>query len=37
MVSGEIQRQDLNDDDRAVLEAFAQRIDARRTSDGGES
>ena len=37
MVSGELQRQDLNDDDRAVLEAFAQRIDARRTSDGGES
>ena len=30
MVSGELQRQDLNDDDRAVLEAFAQRME--RTS-----
>jgi hypothetical protein len=37
MVSGELQRPDLNEDDRAVLEAFAQRIDAGRTKEGDES
>jgi hypothetical protein len=37
MVSGELQRKDLSDDDREVLEAFAQRIEARRKSGGGES
>jgi Family of unknown function (DUF5681) len=30
MVSGELQRHDLSDDDREVLEAFAQRIEAQR-------
>ncbi len=37
MVSGELQRQDLSDDDREVLEAFAQRIEAGRTNDGSGS
>lgn len=36
MVSGELQRQDLSEDDREVLEAFAQRIEARRKDDDGE-
>jgi hypothetical protein len=30
MVSGELQRHDISDDDREVLEAFAQRIEAQR-------
>ncbi len=30
MVSGELQRHDINDDDREVLEAFARRLDAQR-------
>jgi Family of unknown function (DUF5681) len=30
MVSGELQRNDISDDDREVLEAFAQRLEARR-------
>jgi hypothetical protein len=30
LVSGELQPQDLSDDDREVLEAFAQRHEARR-------
>ena len=30
MVSGELQRHDISDDDREVLEAFAQRIEAER-------
>jgi Family of unknown function (DUF5681) len=34
MVSGELQRQDLSEDDREVLEAFARRIEARRKEDG---
>jgi hypothetical protein len=37
MVSGELQRQDLSDDDREVLEAFAARIEARRTDEGDDS
>lgn len=32
LVSGELQRHDLSDDDREVLEAFAQRIEGRRTN-----
>jgi hypothetical protein len=35
LVSGELQPQDMNDDDRAVLEAFAQRASARE-EDGGQ-
>jgi Family of unknown function (DUF5681) len=37
MVSGELQRQDLSDDDRQVLEAFAQRIESRRMEDGEQA
>ena len=33
MVSGELQRHDLSDDDREVLEAFAARIEARRSDE----
>ncbi len=33
MVSGELQRDDLSDDDRQVLEAFAQRLAVQRTSE----
>jgi Family of unknown function (DUF5681) len=36
MVSGELQRQDLSDDDRQVLEAFAQRIGTHRNDDGDQ-
>jgi hypothetical protein len=32
MVSGELQRNDITDDDREVLEAFAQRLGARRAN-----
>jgi hypothetical protein len=35
MVSGELQHQDLSEDDREVLEAFAQRIETRRGGDEG--
>lgn len=34
MVSGELQKQDLSDEDREVLEAFAQRIGAERKDSG---
>jgi hypothetical protein len=30
MVSGELQRHDISDDDREVLEAFAQRLESQR-------
>jgi hypothetical protein len=33
MVSGELQVQDISDDDREVLEAFARRLEARRAND----
>jgi hypothetical protein len=33
MVSGELQRPDLSDDDRQVLEAFAQRFATTRTTE----
>jgi hypothetical protein len=36
LVSGELQPQDMSDDDRAVLEAFAQRSSTRK-EDGGQS
>lgn len=36
MVSGELQRPDLSDDDRQVLEAFAQRFATARTTEGDE-
>lgn len=32
LVSGELQRQDLSDDDREVLEAFAKRIEEKNSS-----
>jgi hypothetical protein len=34
MVSGELQVQDLSDDDRQVLEAFARRLQAGHASEG---
>jgi len=34
MVSGELQPTDITDDDREVLEAFAQRLEARRANKG---
>jgi hypothetical protein len=33
MVSGVLQVQDIRDDDREVLEAFARRLEARRAND----
>jgi hypothetical protein len=33
MVSGELQVQDISDDDREVLEAFARRLEALRAND----
>jgi Family of unknown function (DUF5681) len=33
MVSGELQREDLTDDDREVLEAFALRFEAQRSDN----
>jgi hypothetical protein len=33
LVSGELQVQDLSDEDREVLEAFARRLEARRAND----
>jgi len=32
MVSGELQRHDISDDDREVLEAFAQRLESQRAT-----
>jgi len=37
MVSGELQRTDISDDDRQVLEAFAKRLEDRRANKGPES
>jgi hypothetical protein len=37
MVSGELQRQDLSEDDREVLEAFAARLSAQRGDHEGRS
>jgi hypothetical protein len=37
MVSGELHVQDISDDDREVLEAFARRLEARRANDGENS
>jgi hypothetical protein len=36
MVSGELQRQDISDDDREVLEAFARRFAAQRAIQGAK-
>jgi hypothetical protein len=32
MVSGELQRPDLSDDDREILETYARRLDAERAN-----